>query len=160
MSATARAALGLHALLAAYVWLVECVPLGDWNRQPGQRLLPALLHGPGASPGDFAVLALAALPALFCWLGFRRPWRWCLALTLVLDLIWAFLQWHTWWRPYLFGTTGWQLRYAAGPTTKWLPSFGNHPAPDAMHLVIHLLLATALFTTAAAWRRLPRRHGN
>lgn len=56
---------------------------------------------------------------------------------------WFYLQLQTWWVPYLFGASEhWQEIYhrVFAHSTKILPSFGNHLAPDAMHLVIQLLL--------------------
>jgi hypothetical protein len=42
-------------------------------------------------------------------------------------------------------------------TTKMLPSFGNHLAPDAMHLVLHLLLLTIVVCTVVGLLQLNRR---
>ena len=77
---------------------------------------------------------------------------------LALDAFWAFMQIQSWWIPYLFGTKQeWQIRYAHGPTTKVLPSFGNHVAPDGMHFVIHVFLVAAMITGALGLRELRRR---
>jgi hypothetical protein len=48
----------------------------------------------------------------------------------------------------------WQLQYAKGPTTKVLPSFGNHVAPDGMHFLIHVFLVAAFVTGVFALREL------
>jgi hypothetical protein len=60
---------------------------------------------------------------------------------------WLYLQIQTWWVPYLFGASDhWQEVYhqVFAYSTKILPSFGNHLAPDAMHLTIQLLLLVIL----------------
>ena len=68
-------------------------------------------------------------------------------LALVLDAVWLALQIQSWWIPYIFGTdVSWQLAYAKGPTTKVLPSFGHHVAPDGMHFVISVLIVAAMVT--------------
>lgn len=148
-----------HALLAGYVWLVLWIPLGDWNRQPGRRLLTALLAGRWPGLDDLAVLALVTLPAVLAGLAWKRPAspRPLLGAALAVDTVWLALQIRSWWLPYAFGTNvRWQLEYAQGPTTKVLPSFGNHIPPDAMHLAIHVLLVLAIATGLAALRHQPR----
>ena len=40
-------------------------------------------------------------------------------------------------------------RRVFGRSIPWLPACGNHPAPDAMHIVIQVLLVAMLMTTVA-----------
>jgi hypothetical protein len=64
--------------------------------------------------------------------------------------IWLYFQVQTWWVPYLFGACkNWQEIYhrVFAQSTKILPSFGNHLAPDAMHLTIQLLLFVIVIST-------------
>ena len=48
----------------------------------------------------------------------------------------------------------WQIEYAQGRTTKVLPSFGTHLAPDGMHLVISVLIVASMVTGLIALRQL------
>src|SRR5215472_18418072 len=124
----------LHLLLTAYLWLVASLPLGNWNRQRDPHLIPALLQFKGIGLGDAGMLAFISLPAVFFWLAYRRRWFLAGAAALLADAVWLWMQIQSWWIPYLFGTAiRWQLEYAKGPTTKVLPSFGSHVAPDGMH---------------------------
>jgi hypothetical protein len=145
----------LHWLLAAYLWIIGWIPLGDWNRQRDGNLLSALLDGRGIQAGDLGMLAFVTLPAVLFWVAYKRSCFWSAVAALTLDIVWLSMQIQSWWIPYIFGThTKWQLEYAQGPTTKVLPSFGTHVAPDGMHLVIHMLLAAAWITGVAALRQM------
>jgi len=96
-------------------------------------------------------LVFVTAPALLFWLGYAVA-------ALALDLFRAAMQIQSWWIPYLFGTNEpWQLRYAKGPTTKVLPSFGSHVAPDGMHFPIHVFLAAAFITGVFALCELRRK---
>ncbi len=141
----------LHSLLAAYLWLISWIPLGNWNRQRDAPLLPALLAGRGIGAADIGMLVFVSLPAVLFWIACRRNRFWPGAGALCLDAAWLWMQLQSWWIPYAFGAHArWQLEYAKGPTTKILPSFGNHVAPDGMHAVIGVLLAAALGSGIAA----------
>ena len=97
------------------------------------------------------------MPAVLFWISYKRgSFRWGVA-ALGFDVVWLVLQVQSWWIPYIFGTSRqWQLDYAKGPTTKLLPSFGNHVAPDGMHLMISIFLIAALITGVSALVRLRR----
>lgn len=145
----------LHGLLALYVWVIESVPLGNWNRQQGDRLLIQLVQGRVPDSGDLFTLAFVALPALLFWIAYRRSSMRLAISALIVDVIWLWMQIQSWWVPYLFGTAiQWQIDYSHGPTTKILPSFGNHVAPDGMHLMIDALLAAAMIAGILAVRNL------
>ena len=132
--------------------------LGNWNRQAGERLLPALGNGHGIDGADVAMLAFVSLPAVLCWIAYRRRSVWFAGLALLFDAVWLAMQIRSWWIPYVLGTpSGWQVKYAHGPTTKVLPSFGNHLAPDGMHFAIHVLLVGAVVTAALGIRELTGR---
>ena len=151
----------LHIALAGYLWLTAWVPLGNWNYQSTPTLGEALFAGKGIEPGDIGLLLFVALPAVLYWIAYRKRNCWFGLAALLLDLFWLFMQIQSWWVPYISGTNEqWQLEYAKGPTTKVLPSFGRHVAPDGMHLVISLLLIMALLTGVPPVYRLmfKRRH--
>ena len=140
----------LHWLLTAYLWLIACFPLGNWNRQREGNLLTGFLGGRGIEAGDLGFLAFVSSPAILFWVGYKRNNFWFALSALTLDVVWLVLQIQSWWVPYIFGTDkSWQLAYAQGSTTKILPSFGHHVAPDGMHFMIHVLLIAALVTGLA-----------
>ena len=146
-----------HMLLTAYLWLVACIPLGNWNRQRDPQLIPALLGGTGITVGDLFMLFFVTIPAVLFWVTYRQRRFWVGVLALGFDVLWLWMQIQSWWIPYLLGTNAqWRLDYAKGPTTKVLPSFGNHVAPDGMHFVIDILLGAALITGLIALRQLNR----
>jgi hypothetical protein len=145
----------LHGCLALYVWVIESVPLGNWNRQRGERLFIALLHGHGADSDDVFTLVFVALPAILFVIANRRSSLWLATSALAVDVFWLWMHIRSWWVPYIFGTTiQWQIDYSKGPTTKILHSFGNHVAPDGMHLIIDILLIAAMVAGVFAVRQL------
>lgn len=155
MTAMMRRSAWLHWLLTAYLWLISWIPLGNWNRQPEGTLLQGLFAGRAMEASDLGVLGFVTLPAVLFWLAYQRNSFWFVVPALTLDAVWLWMQIQSWWIPYIFGTNrGWQLAYANGPTTKVLPSFGHHVAPDGMHFVIHVLLAAALITGLAGLRQI------
>lgn len=148
----------LHWLLAIYLWLITWIPLGNWNRQREGTLFETLAHGGKLDVGDVVFLALVVLPAILFWIAYRKRSFWFALGALVLDGVWLVLQIQSWWIPYIFGTdVSWQLAYAKGPTTKVLPSFGHHVAPDGMHFVISVLIVAAMITGISGIRRMRTR---
>lgn len=149
----AKTSVWVHWLLAAYLWLLAFVSLGNWNAQPEPHLVAALRAGQSLTVRDAAFLSFVALPALLFTLAVVRRSTLAAVSALMFDLIWLVLQILTWWIPYIFGTAkSWQVKYGRGPTTKILPSFGLHVAPDAMHLLITILVVAALWTGVATLR--------
>jgi hypothetical protein len=144
-----------HGVLAAYLWILAWFPLGNWNRQQDQTLLLQLLHGGRVQVDDVFALAFVTAPFVLFWLAYRYTSRsWAVA-ALGLDAWWTYMQVQSWWIPYILGAQQpWQIRYAQGPTTKVLPSFGTHVAPDGMHFLIHILLLASIFTGILALRQL------
>lgn len=144
----------IHCTLAAYLWLISWLPLGNWNRQHSPTLLPALLSGQRMQVSDFGMLTCVTLPAILFWIAYKRNISWFAITALAADTIWLAMQIQSWWIPYVFGTNvKLQLDYERGPTTKVLPSFGNHIAPDGMHFVISVLLIAALASGILALRQ-------
>lgn len=67
--------------------------------------------------------------------------------------LWLYLQIQSWWLPYLQGASpGWKRVYGRffGETVKFLPTVGDHLAPDACHIVLQLIIFSALVTTGLA----------
>jgi hypothetical protein len=144
-------------LLTAYLWVVACIPLGNWNRQRDPQLISALLSGSGIALSDLFMMVFVTIPAVLFWIAYQQRRFWVGVLALGFDVFWLWMQVQSWWIPYLLGTnTRWQLDYAKGPTTKVLPSFGRHVAPDGMHSVIGIMLLAALITGLMALRQLKR----
>jgi len=147
-----------HWLLAIYLWLITCIPLGNWNRQHDRTLFETLARGGKLDVGDVIFLALVVLPAILFWVGYQKRNLWFAIVALVLDAVWLVLQIQSWWIPYIFVTdVSWQLAYAKGRTTKVLPSFGNHVAPDGMHFVISVLIVAAMITGIVGLRQMKQR---
>ena len=122
--------------------------------------MEALRSGAGIHARDWGMLVSVTLPAVLFWAAYKRSSFWFAVPALILDVVWLALQIQSWWIPYIFGTEGWQFAYAKGPTTKVLPSFGHHVAPDGMHFLIQVLLVSALVTGIAGLRQLRRvQHG-
>src|SRR5512143_2952525 len=103
MTDAVRYAAWQHTMLAAYLWIVEIVPLGAWNRQKGERLLPAVLSGQAITTEELGALLFVALPAVLCWVAFRWRSAWFVAATLLVDAVWLWMQIRTWWVPYVSG---------------------------------------------------------
>lgn len=144
-----------HLALTGYLWLITFVPLGKWNAQPGPHLALTLLAGQRLQAGDVGFLVFVSLPAVVFWLAYWRRSFLLASGALFFDAFWTLMQVQSWWVPYVTGTTkAWQLEYAKGSTTKVLPSFGNHVAPDGMHLMISVLLVVAIVTGLMGVREL------
>lgn len=135
--------LAAQFLLAIYFQMVNWFSLGSWNDQPGfVPMLSSLISG-RMQWEDAGSLGMFLLPFLLFALAYWRRWNWLMWVGAFGYSVWLYLQIQTWWIPYLFGASkNWQEIYhrVFAHTTKILPSFGNHLAPDAMHLTIQLLL--------------------
>jgi hypothetical protein len=135
----------LHWVLAGYLWLLTWVSLGNWNAQDEPHLMASLMAGNSLEVGDVGFLLFITMPAVLFWIAYRRGSLIYGYLALVFDALWMLMQVQSWWVPYVFGTSkAWQLAYAKGRTTKVLPSFGAHVAPDGMHLMISILLIASI----------------
>jgi hypothetical protein len=64
--------------------------------------------------------------------------------------VWAVLQMHSWWIPWIFGADQHALsnQKSLQRTYKIFPPSLGHPAPDAMHFVLDLLLFLVVVTIA------------
>ena len=145
----------VHSLMAGYLWLISFVALGNWNAQPEPNMASTLLSGSTLRAGDIGFLAFVSLPAVLFWIAYWRRSFVFGVIALFFDAFWLLMQVQSWWMPYITGNAkAWQIEYARGRTTKVLPSFGMHVAPDGMHLVISLLIVASMVTALFALRGL------
>jgi hypothetical protein len=88
---------------------------------------------------------LATLTATACWFAYKRNSFSIAFCALVLDVIYFVGPVGGQWTLYIFGANRLGIRiYAVYPATTFLPSFGDHLAPNAMHCVMSSLSALAL----------------
>ena len=143
-----RASLVTQIILAAYFQAVLWFPLGSWNDQPGKRLIALLSEGQAVAALGFAMTML--LPLLLFALALWRHWVWLMWIGLIGYGAWAVLQIQSWWIPWIFGADQRALNNQKflQKTYKFFPSSVGHPAPDAMHFVLDLLLFLVVVTIA------------
>jgi hypothetical protein len=143
-----KAALVVQFILASYFQAILWFPLGAWNDQPGERLLAVVKSGE-APFAAFAFAFLMFLPSLLFALAYWKRWFWLLWFALLGNLVWFSMQLQSWWIPYIFGADARALKNQTylQRTYKLLPSFPNHPAPDAMHMVLDILLLSVVALT-------------
>jgi hypothetical protein len=143
-----KASLMAQIVLAVYFEAMVWFPLGAWNDQPGKRLIAVVRSGE-APVAVFVFTFVMLLPVLVFALAYWRRWSWLMWLGLAGYGTWAVLQIQSWWIPYIFGADARALSNAKflERTTKVLPSFPNHPAPDGMHFVLDVLLFAVVALT-------------
>lgn len=136
----------IQIILAAYFQAILWFPLGAWNDQPGKRLITLFAQGQALSVLGFAVAML--LPVLLFALGIWKRWACLMWVGLIGYGVWAVLQIQSWWIPWIFGADQRALDNAKflERTYKIFPSSPGHPAPDAMHFVLDVLLFSAVLT--------------
>jgi hypothetical protein len=73
--------------------------------------------------------------------------------------VWTVLQIQGWWIPYIFGADqrAFHNQKFFERTSRILPSFPNHPAPDAMHFVLDMLLFSVVALTSVGLFKLRRK---
>ncbi|MGO9650505.1 MAG: hypothetical protein ACLPOO_20930 [Terriglobales bacterium] len=148
-SAHYRAAITAQVVLLAYFELCILVPLGRWNDQPDMSAVSSgnLIMG-GAIAGAQLLLLIGTVWRL-------KPLLW---LGLIGDTVWLLLHLYSLWLPYIFGASPQYANMYArvwGRTTKLLPNFGNHLAPDAMHTLIDVFVVAVIVTLVSYLRSLP-----
>jgi hypothetical protein len=143
-----RVSLVLQIMLAAYFQAILWFPLGSWNDQPGKRLITLLGEGQALAVLGFAHAML--LPVLLFALGIWKRWMGLIWLGLIGYGAWAVLQIQSWWIPWIFGADERALNNQRflQRTYKIFPSSIGHPAPDAMHFVLDVLLFLTVVTIA------------
>jgi len=140
-----RASLVAQLVLALYFQTIVWFPLGAWNDQPGKRLIAVVQSGE-APLAAFGFSFVMLLPVLLFALAYWRRWFWLMWVGLLGYGVWTVLHIQSWWVPYIFGADQRALNNQKflEKTTKILPSFPNHPAPDAMHFVLDMLLISVV----------------
>ncbi len=136
-----RVAVAAQLTLLVYFELCVLVPLGNWNKQPGMEK--------AFSPANIMFGGMIAAAQILLLVGTIWRVRALLWLGLVGDTIWLFLHGGSLWTPYVRGASPeYAQMYARvfGRTTKLLPNFGNHLAPDAMHIFIDVFLVVVIVT--------------
>ena len=135
------AAITAQVVLLAYFELCILVPLGGWNDQPGNNV--------AFSSGNIilgAAIGGAQLLLLIGTVWRLKPLLW---FGLLGDTVWLLLHIYSLWIPYILGASPQYARMYArvwGHTTKLLPNFGNHLAPDAMHIFIDVFVTAVIVT--------------
>jgi hypothetical protein len=137
-----RFALASQVSLFIYFQACMWLPLYAWNdiwSFPPQHSLQSSI-GPLAIGFGTGLLIAATI------------WRihWLMWIGVLGHFLWFITQASTIWPPYIVGASE---AYAStyhrvwGQTTKLLPSWGNHLAPDGMHILIQGLLVAVLSST-------------
>ena len=143
------AAITTQVVLLAYFELCILIPLGGWNDQPGNNV--AFSSGniiQGAAIGGAQLLLLIGT----VWR--LKPLLW---FGLLGDTVWLLLHVYSLWIPYVLGASPQYAKMYArawGRTTKLLPNFGNHLAPDAMHIFIDVFVTAVIVTLVLYLRSL------
>jgi hypothetical protein len=155
-----RIALVTQLLLAVYFQTINWFPLGLWNYQPGfVPLFTSAISGK-LNCADVVTVGAFLLPVLLFSLAYWRQWIWLMWAGAAGYGVWLYLEIQTWWVPYLFGASEhWQEIYhrVFAHSTQILPSFGNHLAPDGVHLTIQLFLFIIVTSSIAGLVQLSHR---
>ena len=149
-SAHCQATLAAQLALLFYFEVCVLIPLGRWNDQPGMAAFRSGNVVMGAAIGIAQGLLLV---------GTIWPVKALLWLGLVGDSIWLLLHIQSLWVPYIVGASPeYAQMYARvfSRTTKLLPNFGTHLAPDAMHAFIDVFLVAVIITLCLYIRSLRR----
>ena len=155
-----KTSLLLQIVLAAYFEAILWFPLGRWNDQPGKRLIQAAHEGQAVEAVTFAFVML--VPVLLFALALARRWAWLMWLGLLGYGTWAVLQLQSWWVPWALGPNARAIRNQEflERTYKIFPISASHPAPDAMHFVLGVLLFAVVVTLAIGLTRKDRKARN
>ena len=143
------AAFTAQVVLLAYFELCVLIPLGRWNAQPGNEV--------PFSSGNVILGAAIGGAQLLLLIGTVWRLRTLLWFGLLGDTVWLLLHIMSLWMPYIRGASP---QYAGmyarvfGRTTKLLPNFGNHLAPDAMHILIDVFVIAVIVTLVPYLRSL------
>src|SRR5687768_10191757 len=98
-----KASLFSQAILALYFQVMQWLPLGRWNYQPGFTPFGVqVMHG-DASGQDFLLLVAFVMPFLAFWVAYSNDLRWLMWLGGVGYGLWLALQIKTWWIAYAYG---------------------------------------------------------
>ena len=132
-------AITAQVVLLVYFELCILIPLGRWNDQPGISV--------SFSSGNIilgAAIGSAQLLLLIGTVWRLKPLLW---FGLLGDTVWLLLHVYSLWVPYILGASPQYAKMYVrvwGRTTKLLPNFGNHLAPDAMHIFIDVFVIAVI----------------
>ena len=154
-----RASLAIQFVLAVYFEAMLWFPLGRWNDQPGERLIQATRDGQALAAIGLSIAV--ALPLLLFALALARQWSWLIWIGLVGYGTWSVLEIQSWWIPWIFGADARALHNQKflERTLKLFPVSATHPAPDAMHFVLDVILFAVVVTIAIGLARSRRSSG-
>lgn len=142
-----RASVFAQAILALYFQVIQWLPLGNWNYQPGFTPFGVeVIHGRATLQDVFLMTAFFAPFVVFLF-AYSKGLRWLMWIGTFGYAIWLALQIKTWWVAYAFGASdSWVRVYQRvfSHSTQLLPSFGRHLPPDGMHLVLQVLLTSVV----------------
>jgi hypothetical protein len=144
-----KAAIIAQVVLLAYFELCIVVPLGRWNDQPGFSV--------SFSPGNMILGGAIGGAQLLLLIGTFRRLKPLLWFGLLGDTVWLLLHIYSLWIPYILGASPQYAKMYArvwGRTTKLLPNFGIHLAPDAMHIFIDVFVIAVIVTLVPYLRSL------
>jgi hypothetical protein len=128
--------------LAAYLLITDWVDLAPWNKVDDLPVRQKLL----LSATNYTPLLFIAAAVLVGGGGL-------VVLALLVGLVDLAMHVAYWWLPYLRGASAEQLAERAqlfGGTTTFLPTIGNHPIPNAQHVVVGILMAAMVAFTAVS----------
>jgi hypothetical protein len=139
--------LALQAILAVLLLLMlvqDLVPLGRWNALRTLAVQSPLAHRVRMT----AVNASTAAAALLCTLSphYLHRGSWQHTVCTVILVCFLFGAFHSWWKPWLFGSTPAErekLRLITTRTYTFVPE-RNGVTPNALHCVFHALAVAAL----------------
>jgi hypothetical protein len=155
-----RASLWSQAILALYFQLIQWLPLGSWNYQPGFTPLGAEAIQGRATASDILFVTAFMAPFVVFWFAYSRHLRWLMWSCVFGYAIWLALQVKTWWVAYAFGASdSWMAVYRRvfSHSTQLLPTFGRHLPPDGMHLLLHVLLTATVVSAVIGLLKTPAR---
>ena len=135
-----NATLAAQVILLVYFEACVLIPLGRWNDQPGHVAF---------SPGNIVLGSAIGFAQGLLLVGTIWRVKTLLWLGLAGDSMWMALHIQGLWMPYVVGATPeYERMYVRvfSHTTKLLPNFDNHLAPDAMHTFIDLFLVAVIVT--------------
>ncbi|MGD9720203.1 MAG: hypothetical protein AB7O59_07780 [Pirellulales bacterium] len=135
------AAVASQLAATVYLQIVEWIDLFPWNNvaQGNQQEL-------------LDVVLLVAQLLIASWFVRQRLWLMCAGW--LSYAIWLYLQFDSWWKPYLLGGRTVGPNWYFAHTYKFLPQIGDRPTPDANHVMLQLLLVAVLICGGLAiWQR-------
>ena len=127
--------------LAAYLLITDWVDLAPWNKVDDLPVRQKLL----ISVANYTPLLFIGVAVLQGGL--------LVVLALLVGVVDLAMHVAYWWLPYLRGASAEQLserQQLFGGTTTFLPAIGNHPIPNALHVVVVILMTVMVAFSAVS----------